>query len=469
MLSEWLLWTGGVLTSASVFERWCVAACIFTIASSGVACLARFEPNIERTFWIGTLLVLGALAVLFSQQPAIPIFVASIPATNGPLTGLGLVWAGGAAVLATLLVIRLAMLRLWIRALPRYEAAKLPLEVPDHVDIRSADHVSPFAFGVLRPSIVLPRSFSDLDTDVQRLVLMHELTHVQRRDWLWLLVGEIATTVLWFWPWAWTSRARLRGRIEESCDQAVVRASGNVERYVEALVETARRCRAQPPRHVAPVAQKLETRVGRLLRAHRLESPEDPEARVFWSLALPAIAAAILGSATLTEHSDWSRKGATAEAVKPAQLLTLTEPSGAIVQSVISCVGPEYPRPMAERPPEGSIGSVPQLGFRQPMSLTSPPPMEAAAPAASSPLISRTPHYPRRARERGLEGQVTIEYDIDAGGVVDNVRVTQSRPAGVFDTAAVAAINEFRYPRSPNGTTRKGMRQSFVFQLQSRI
>jgi TonB family protein len=471
MLSEWLLAAGGLLLEASPIARWCIAACIFTASASCIACLVRFEPQVERTFWIGALLLLPGLAVLFSQKPVIPVLVSAVPDTTHSFAPIGIAWAIGTVVFAAVLTVRLAVLSRWIGCLPPY-VGNLPLEIPAGVNIRVARETTPFAFGLLHPSIVLPPSFGQWPGDVQRLVLMHELTHVRRHDWLWLLLATAATTVLWFWPWAWVFRARLERRIEESCDQSVAASSGNVEAYVKALVETAQRCRAQPPCHVAPVAQRLEARVGRLLRAHQLNPPVDPEARVFWPLALPAMAATILGSATLMEPVQ-ERNASARFAAAPFHVVVQSPESDAPSESngkEMVCVGPNRVPVIPEPPPSGGPPSPASASsYHGDVQVTPPPVLDAAvAPASNSPLLSRTPDYPRHARERGLEGEVTIEFDVNAAGYVGNVRVVKSDPEGVFETAAVTALRDFRFPRSHNGTTRKGMRQSFVFQLQSR-
>lgn len=75
----------------------------------------------------------------------------------------------------------------------------------------------------------------------------------------------------------------------------------------------------------------------------------------------------------------------------------------------------------------------------------------APAPGKSSsgklqPLIRVEPNYPAKARERGQQGFVELAFDVDEQGIVNNARVTRSRPKGVFDTAALAALRRWRYP-----------------------
>ena len=48
--------------------------------------------------------------------------------------------------------------------------------------------------------------------------------------------------------------------------------------------------------------------------------------------------------------------------------------------------------------------------------------------------------YPAEAKERGIEGEVTVEYDINADGTVSNVRVIAAQPSGVFEEAVLAYV-----------------------------
>ena len=55
------------------------------------------------------------------------------------------------------------------------------------------------------------------------------------------------------------------------------------------------------------------------------------------------------------------------------------------------------------------------------------------------------PVYPAAARAEGVQGQVTIAYDVTIEGRVVNARVIQSEPAGVFDAAALQAVRSWRF------------------------
>ncbi len=53
--------------------------------------------------------------------------------------------------------------------------------------------------------------------------------------------------------------------------------------------------------------------------------------------------------------------------------------------------------------------------------------------------------YPPAAKAAGVEGSVTVRYDVTAGGAVANAQVVASAPPGVFDDAALASIRQWRF------------------------
>lgn len=62
------------------------------------------------------------------------------------------------------------------------------------------------------------------------------------------------------------------------------------------------------------------------------------------------------------------------------------------------------------------------------------------------PLVSATGAvYPPEARAKGVEGYVIVSYDVDADGRVQNARVVDSSPPGVFDESAVQAVSRWRF------------------------
>lgn len=61
------------------------------------------------------------------------------------------------------------------------------------------------------------------------------------------------------------------------------------------------------------------------------------------------------------------------------------------------------------------------------------------------PVASARPRYPRSAAARGIEGWVELIFVVDGNGRVDNVRVLDASPRGVFEDAAVNAMRNWVY------------------------
>ena len=102
-----------------------------------------------------------------------------------------------------------------------------------------------------------------------RVVLLHELAHVRRGDWLVQVFAESARAAFWFNPLFWIGCARLRRESECACDDQVLAAGTGPDRYAEHLVEIARGSRRarMPWAAVVPMARQstLEGRVTAML------------------------------------------------------------------------------------------------------------------------------------------------------------------------------------------------------------
>lgn len=94
----------------------------------------------------------------------------------------------------------------------------------------------------------------------------------------------------------------------------------------------------------------------------------------------------------------------------------------------------------------------------------------AQAPRAPlTPLERIAPQYPRTAAEQRLEGQVVMELTIDADGRVQDVSIVESHPEGLFDDAAMAAMEQWRFepPVLKDGASTVTAVQTLLFELDS--
>lgn len=69
------------------------------------------------------------------------------------------------------------------------------------------------------------------------------------------------------------------------------------------------------------------------------------------------------------------------------------------------------------------------------------------------PITDVVPEYPVTAIRDGHEGWVFVQFTVTAAGGVSDVRVDDAEPALIFDEAAIAAAQQFRFePQIINGT-----------------
>ena len=96
--------------------------------------------------------------------------------------------------------------------------------------------VVPVVSGVLKPVILLPvAAVNDLTTAELQTILLHELAHIRRNDYLHNLIQVTTETILFFNPFVWLVSARIRRERELCCDDMVMAATGDSLCYARAL------------------------------------------------------------------------------------------------------------------------------------------------------------------------------------------------------------------------------------------
>ncbi|HEU4936565.1 MAG TPA: M56 family metallopeptidase, partial [Vicinamibacterales bacterium] len=98
------------------------------------------------------------------------------------------------------------------------------------------DIEQPITFGLFRPIVMLPQTLCAQPREIQEAVLGHELLHVKRRDWAWLIVEEIVVCLFWFHPAIWWLTSQIQFAREEVVDELAIQLTGRRKAYVEALL-----------------------------------------------------------------------------------------------------------------------------------------------------------------------------------------------------------------------------------------
>jgi TonB family protein len=136
---------------------------------------------------------------------------------------------------------------------------------------RSTVDCMPMTWGVLRPQVLLPASSIRWPEERLRVVIAHELAHVQRMDWLFQMLAQAVCALYWFNPLFWIAANRVHRESELACDDAVLRLGVDAKDYATHLFEIARSfCRSAetwPPTLAMARQSALEKRFATLLKS----------------------------------------------------------------------------------------------------------------------------------------------------------------------------------------------------------
>jgi beta-lactamase regulating signal transducer with metallopeptidase domain len=162
---------------------------------------------------------------------------------------------GTATLLLRLIVGRRMLRRLWSDAgsvldpawqtlLSRLSSEML---VSRRVELRIARGPAvPMTWGTLAPKLLLPAEASEWPPERRRLVLLHELAHVARRDSLSRSLASLACAFYWFHPGAWFAARQMRMEQEHAADDRVLMAGGSPKAYALSLLHLARGAGTRP-------------------------------------------------------------------------------------------------------------------------------------------------------------------------------------------------------------------------------
>ena len=143
----------------------------------------------------------------------------------------------------------------------------------------------PQVVGHIRPVIVLPIGvLTGLTAEQVELILMHELAHIHRCDYLINVVQTLIESIMFFNPAVWWISKVIRTEREHCCDDIVVAATNSARTYAAALaaLEEHRSSRAQLA--IAATGGSLVKRIRRVL-----DQPETAASRV-----APILSAALI-------------------------------------------------------------------------------------------------------------------------------------------------------------------------------
>ena len=158
------------------------------------------------------------------------------------------------------------------------------LELLDHISARlrlkrrvllmkTGSRRMPMTWGLFRARVLLPEEADNWTVEWRRAVLLHEMAHVKRWDYLTNLLAQIACSLYWFNPLVWLLARSMVAEREQACDDVVLQQGTKADGYAQQIIELAgrvkRRTLASFP--AVPMARptRLETRIRAIVDADR--------------------------------------------------------------------------------------------------------------------------------------------------------------------------------------------------------
>ena len=348
-------------------------------------------------------------------------------------------------------------------------------------------------WGFRGPRILLPPNAGDWDPERIRVVVLHELAHIRRHDWIVQLAAAVVCRIYWFQPLMWLACRRLRRESEHACDDAVINAGVAIGSYARQLLELAAADRSRRTWAAAvPMARRstLERRITAMLDVrlnHRALS-----VRTFAAVAAILVAATLTAAAlqpaqvqpqplvgtfydsgggvmpgvpVILTDAGGGRWEATTDAAGRFQFAAL--PSGKYVLTASVRGFNELRREFELRQPADWDRAITmQVGqLRESITVTDTR-LTATRPVPTGPapvrvggnirapkkLVDVKPVYPVSMREAGRSGQVSLDVVIGQDGAVMSARVVGSDVHPDFGEAAIQAVRQWKFsPTLLNG------------------
>lgn len=185
---------------------------------------------------------------------------------------------------------------------------------------QSALVIVPTIVGHLRPLVLLPASaVTGLNLSQLELILVHELAHVRRHDYLVNLAQTVVEALFFYHPAMWWVSSRIRCERENCCDDSAVAFSGSRATYVEALARLEEQRWTVPAAVMAASDGSLLNRVRRLCGQPSRTLRYHNAAAVFVGLAtigMVVAAFALQMPVAVTDHTKSENPVAVSETVQ---------------------------------------------------------------------------------------------------------------------------------------------------------
>ena len=432
-----------------------IQAAVLVGVGTLMASLLRLRvPRVRLGYWQALLAVCVFLPLLQPWRPEIletPSFALSnitLAATEAPSVPTGpslaeiILWLIFAGVVLRLawMVLGLGRLCLYRRHAERInQTPEAVREAQRLVPASSSFFISrqiptPATFGVFHPAILFPARFLDMEPALQKAIALHELLHVERRDWLWNMFEEVVLTLLWFHlPLWWVVRSARLSR-EQVVDAEAVRRSNARRPYLKALLEMAgqRRLAESLPAPLFLRENQLAERVALMMKEVHMS-----RTRLMVSILTAAVTLLIAGATLawafpLKTSAQQTEVPAVSSA--PAQTAGWVAPSGPSASDLTTA---------EDETTRSSNGAFESQGKEYKFDVE----VYKVGGKVSTPvpIYKPDPPYAPQAKNNHVNGTLTFHIVVDTNGKVAKVKEI-SKPLGMgLDETAIKTIQSWRF------------------------
>ncbi|TQV71104.1 peptidoglycan DD-metalloendopeptidase family protein [Aliikangiella marina] len=157
--------------------------------------------------------------------------------------------------------------------------------------LQSDTAISPFAFGLIKPCVVVPGYINNLPPKQRRLIIEHELTHIRYKDPQVILFIQFINCLFWFNPIFWVYLTKMTQAMELRVDRQIIRKVSPNE-YAETLISVFKSARIALPHRI--LVGSVQSHQHQLVKHRILEIMSNPsqlnrkqiKALVCWSFAI---------------------------------------------------------------------------------------------------------------------------------------------------------------------------------------
>ncbi len=153
-------------------------------------------------------------------------------------------------------------------------------------------------------AVLLPTEFWQWPPERVRAVVLHEVAHIRRGDWAWLVFGQVVGAFYWPNLAVFLAASRMRSEAEAAADDAVLSAGVDGPGYAATLVDFADQLRGRPV--MAGLAfvdtGSLKARIASILRSSARRTPLGRTAALGMLLATIAVAIPVASAHLVRER-----------------------------------------------------------------------------------------------------------------------------------------------------------------------